>query len=98
MVLDAIDKPGPSTASFSFPPFLPPSPRKKVSELEFVRTIVHQYVRFDRKTKRLNVSIPNLVSKSTNEHYLAKQSQARCKFCQKNCRLICNACNVRLHL
>ena len=62
MVLDAIDKPGPSTASFSFPPFLPPSPRKKVSELEFVRTIVHQYVRFDRKTKRLNVSIPNFVS------------------------------------
>ena len=73
-------------------------PEKKILQLEFVRDIVHQYVRFDRKTKRLNVSIPNLVSKSTNEHYLAKQSQARCKFCQKNCRLICNASNVRLHL
>ena len=31
-------------------------------------------------------------------HYLAKQSQESCKFCQKNCLLICNACNVRLHL
>ena len=98
MVLDAIDKPGPPTASCSFPHFLPPSLRKKDFTLEFVRAIIYQYVRFDRKTKRLNVSIPNLVSKSTNEHYLAKQSQARCKFCQKNCRLICNACNVRLHL
>ena len=73
-------------------------PGKKVSQLEFVRAIVHQYVRFDRKTERLNASIPNLVSKSTNGHYLAKQSQGRCKFCQKNCCLICNACNVRLHL
>ena len=78
--------------------FCHPHQEKKVSQLEFVRTIVHQYVRFDRKTGRLNVSIPNLVSKSTNGHYLAKQSQGRCKFCQKNCRLICNACSVRLHL
>ena len=52
-------------------------PGKKVSQLEFVRAIVHQYVRFDRKTERLNASIPNLVSKSTNGHYLAKQSQGR---------------------
>ena len=29
MVLDAIDKPGPSTVNCSFPHFLPPSPRKK---------------------------------------------------------------------
>ena len=29
MVLDAIDKPGPSTANCNFPHFLPPSPRKK---------------------------------------------------------------------
>ena len=50
-------------------------PGKKISQLEFVRAIVHQYVRFDRKTKRLNVSIPNLVFKSPNGHYLAKQSQ-----------------------
>ena len=73
-------------------------PEKKVSQLEFVRAIVYQYVRFDRKTERLNVRIPNLVSKSTNGHYLAKQRQGRCKFCQKNCSLICNACNVRLQL
>ena len=72
--------------------------KKKVSQLEFVRAIVYQYVRFDHKTERLNVSIRNLVSKSTNGHYLAKQSQGHCKFCTKNCCLICNACNVRLHL
>ena len=53
MVLNAIDKSGPTTASCSFPHFLPPSPRKKVSQLEFVRTIVHQYVRFDRKNWKI---------------------------------------------
>ena len=69
-------------------------PEKKDSQLEVAGAIVHQYVRFDHKTERLNVSITNLVSKSTNRHYLKKQSQERFKFFQKNCRLICNACNV----
>ena len=74
MILDAIHKPGPSTASFRI--FCHHHPEKKVSQLEFVRAIVHQCVRFDRKTERWNVSIPNLVSQSTNGHYLAKQSRA----------------------
>ena len=51
--------------------------------MEFVQAIAHQYVRFDRKTERLNVSILNLVSKSTNGHYLAKPSQGVVSFVER---------------
>ena len=41
-------------------------PEKRVSQLDFIRSLVHQYVRFDRVAADKNVSIPNLVSADTN--------------------------------
>ena len=73
-------------------------PEKRVSQIDFVRSIVHQYVRYDRTAQKINVSIPNLVSRDTNGHFLQAHSQGRCKYCQKNCRMICPTCNVRLHV
>ena len=72
-------------------------PEKKVSQLCFLHSLVHQYVTFDRQQARLNISQPRLVSRDTNGHFLETHTQGRCKYCKKNCRLICNACNVRLH-
>ena len=34
-------------------------PEKRVSQFDFLRNIVHQYVRTDRTAVRKNVSIPN---------------------------------------
>ena len=39
-------------------------PEKKVSQLHFVHSLVHQYVRFDRVAADKNVSIPNLASRN----------------------------------
>lgn len=67
-------------------------PEKKVSQLDFLRKLVHQYIRFHRRKERLNVSQPKLVSRDSNGHFLEPHTQGRCKFCKKNCRLICNVC------
>lgn len=73
-------------------------PDKKVSQLSYLRALVHQYIRFDRKNERfVNTSMPRLVSRNTNGHFLESSSQGRCKYCMKNCRMVCSACNVRLH-
>ena len=46
-------------------------PEKRVSQIDFVRSsIVHQYVRFDRTARKINVSLPNLVSRYTNVRFL----------------------------
>ena len=63
-------------------------PEKKVSQLDFVRSLVHQYVRFDCVAADKNVSIPNLVSTDTTGHFLEQSSQGRCKYCKKNCRMM----------
>ena len=39
-------------------------PEKKASQLDFVHSLVHQYVRFDRVAADKNVSIPNLASRN----------------------------------
>ena len=92
MVLDPIDQPGPSPASCSFPLFCRLHPETKVSELKFVRAVAHQYVRFDCKTERLNVRIPNLVSRNTNGHYLAKARQVLSK--ELSLDLQCLQCTI----
>ena len=71
---------------------------KRVSQLGFLRNIVHQYVRTYRTAVRKNVYIPNLVSTNTSGNFFEEHSQGRCKYCQKNCCMISTTCNVRLHV
>ena len=73
-------------------------PAKRTSQLQFLRSIVHQYVGFDRKAVKINVSVPNLLPTNTNSHFLEQSTQGRCKYCKKNCRTMCPTCNVRLHV
>ena len=68
-------------------------PDEKVSQLVFLRGIVHQYIRFQRS----NIPIPpddaRLVPMAVNSHVLAHFAlaftQGRCKVCQKNTKKGC---------
>ena len=73
------------------------NPDKKLSQLQFLRNLVHQYARVESKKPRLNSSIPRIVSKDSNGHFLTSTSQGRCAYCKKNCRLLCEKCNKRMH-
>lgn len=76
---------------------LPPSGERRF-QIDFVRSIVHQYIRFEPSAQKNNVSIPNLESTVTNGHFLEPNSQGWFKYCKKNCSMICLTCNVRLHV
>ena len=73
------------------------NPLKKISQLEFLRNLVHKYATAERNKPRLNSSNPRIVLRDSNGHFLTSATQGRCKVCQKNCRMICKKCHVRLH-
>ena len=58
-------------------------PEKRVSQLDFIRSLVHQYVRFDRVAAGKNVSIPNLVSTDTHGHFLEQFSKVLASIARK---------------
>ena len=61
-------------------------PGKKVLQLVFIRNLVHQYIRFDKKA-RLNISQAETISGDSNRH---------CKYYMKSCSKIYNKCNFWL--
>ena len=71
-------------------------PDEKVSQLVFLRGIVHQYIRFQSSIP-ISPDDARLVQMAVNSHALAPFTQGRCKVCQKNTKKGCQACNVRLH-
>lgn len=60
---------------------------KKVSLLVFIRNLVHQYTRFDKKA-RLDVSEAKTISGDSNGHLLEAQNEGQCKNCMKSCPMI----------
>ena len=73
-------------------------PEKKVSRIDFVRSTVSQYVRFNQIAQKINFSIPNLVSTDTNVNFLEPHYQGQCKYCKKNYRVICSTCSLACKL
>ena len=55
------------------------NPEKKISQLQFLRNLVHQCATVERKKPRLNSSIPKIVSRDSNGHFLTSATQGRCK-------------------
>ena len=53
-------------------------PEKPVSQLDFVRNLVHQYLRQEKL-----ITIPRLVSTDTNGHFLTSLIQGHYKYCKK---------------
>ena len=73
------------------------NPEKKISQLRFLRKLVHQYATIERNKPRLNSSIPRIVSRDSNGYFLTSTTQGRCKICQKNCRMIYEKVHFRMH-
>ena len=73
------------------------NPEKKIIQLQFLRNLVYQYAAVEINKPRSNSSIPRIISRDSNGHFLTSATQGRCKVCQKNYRLICEKCRVHMH-
>ena len=67
----------------------------KIEQLDFIRSIVMGIC----KVKSIaNADVSSRMVMGSQPHLPEGSSQGRCLHCQKNCRIKCQACNVRLHL
>ena len=71
-------------------------PELKLSQLEFLKSLVKKYIQNHRATLATPDVAPHIVEMETNGHYLMSTSQGRCKYSKKNNKK-CEKCNVRLH-
>ena len=69
----------------------------KSSQLEFLRSLVKQYIQNHRATLATPDVAPHIADVETNGHYLMPTSQGHCKHCKKNTTKKCEKCKVRLH-
>ena len=56
----------------------------KLSQLEFLRSLVKQHIQNHRATLATPDVAPHIVEMETNGHYLMTVSRGRCKYCKKN--------------
>ena len=59
------------------------NPGKRISQLQFLKNLVHQYATVERNKPRLNSNIPRIVSRDSNGHFLTSATQGRCKVYKK---------------
>ena len=72
-------------------------PEVKLSQLEFLRSLVKQYMQNHRATLATPDVASHIVEMERNGHHLMSTSQGRWKYCKKNKTKKCEKCNVRLH-
>ena len=72
-------------------------PELKLSRLEFLRSLVKQYIQNHRAIVATPEIALHIVEMETNGHYLMSTSQGRCNYYKKNTAKKCKKCNVRLH-
>ena len=56
----------------------------KFSQLEFLRSLVKQYIQNHQATRDTPDIVPHIVEMETNGNYLMSASQGLCKYCKKN--------------